>query len=120
VETSVHCKNNPQQTMTSLSTDITGPAGQLRRDSDGNSLRSIGRIGRLQRFLDKHAEYVTPLDMLAELRDDNKQLGANLRKTRGLCDEHGDVASVSLLESWIDEAERRAWFLFEATRRNNS
>ena len=75
-ETSVHCKNNPQQTMTSLSTDITGPAGKLRSDSDGNSLRSIGHIGRLQRFLDKHAEDVTPLDMLAELCDDNEQLGA--------------------------------------------
>jgi starvation-inducible DNA-binding protein len=56
------------------------------------------------------------LDMLAELRDDNVQLTANLRETHGLCDEHGDVASASLLETWIDEAERRAWFLFEATR----
>jgi starvation-inducible DNA-binding protein len=61
--------------MTSLSTDITGPARKLGIDSDGNSLRSIGHIGRLQRFLNKDAEYVTPLDMLAELRDDNKQLG---------------------------------------------
>jgi starvation-inducible DNA-binding protein len=66
--------------------------------------------------LDNDADFVTPLDMLAELRDDNRQLAANLRETHGLCDEHGDVASASLLETWIDEAERRAWFLFEATR----
>ena len=54
--------------------------------------------------------------MLAELRDDNKQLVTNMRETHGLCDEHGDVATASLLENWIDEAERRTWFLFEATR----
>jgi starvation-inducible DNA-binding protein len=54
--------------------------------------------------------------MLAELRDDNKQLAASLRETHGLCDEEEDVASASLLENWIDEAERRTWFLFEATQ----
>lgn len=90
------------------------------RKIGGTTLRSIGHIGRLQRFLDNDADYVTPLDMLAELRDDNKQLAANLRGTHGLCDEHGDVASASLLENWIDEAERRTWFLFEATGRSNS
>ena len=90
------------------------------RKIGGTTLRSIGHIGCLQRFLDNDADYVTPLDMLAELRDDNKQLAANLRGTHGLCDEHGDVASASLLENWIDEAERRAWFLFEATGRSNS
>ena len=58
----------------------------------------------------------TPLDMLAELRDDNKQLVASLRETHAVCDEHNDVASASLIENWIDEAERRTWFLFEATR----
>ena len=88
------------------------------RKIGGTTLRSIGHIGRLQRFLDNDADFVTPLDMLAELRDDNKQLTANLRETHGLCDEHGDVASASLLETWIDEAERRTWFLFEATRRS--
>src|SRR6478735_8156517 len=86
------------------------------RKIGGTTLRSIGHIGRLQRVLDNDADYVTPLDMLAELRDDNKQLTAHLRETHGLCDEHGDVASASLLENWIDEAERRAWFLFETTR----
>ena len=90
------------------------------RKIGGTTLRSIGHIGRLQRYLDNDADYVTPLDMLAELRDDNKQLAANLRGTHGLCDEHGDVASASLLENWIDEAERRTWFLFEATGRSNS
>ena len=87
------------------------------RKLGGTTLRSIGHIGRLQRVLDNDAEYVTPPDMLAELRDDNQQLLTRLRETHGLCDEHGDVATASLLENWVDEAERRNWFLFEATRR---
>jgi starvation-inducible DNA-binding protein len=86
------------------------------RKIGGTTLRSIGQINRLQRVLDNDADYVTPLDMLAELRDDNNQLAAHMRETHGLCDEHGDVASASLLETWIDEAERRTWFLFEAGR----
>jgi starvation-inducible DNA-binding protein len=88
------------------------------RKIGGTTVRSTGHVSRLQRVLDNDADFVTPLDMLAELRDDNKQLVANLRETHGLCDEHGDVASASLLENWIDEAEQRAWFLFEATRRD--
>jgi starvation-inducible DNA-binding protein len=86
------------------------------RKIGGTTIRSIGQISRLQRVLDNDADYVTPLDMLAELRDYNKQLAAHMRETHGLCDEHGDVASASLLETWIDEAERRTWFLFEAGR----
>jgi len=86
------------------------------RKIGGTTVRSIGHVGRLQRVLDNDADFVTPMDMLAELRDDNKQLAANLRETHGLCDEHGDVASASLIEVWIDEAERRTWFLFETTR----
>jgi starvation-inducible DNA-binding protein len=86
------------------------------RKIGGTTLRSIGQIGRLQRVLDNDADFVTPLDMLAELRDDNKQLTTNLRETHSLCDEQGDVASASLIENWIDEAERRTWFLFEASR----
>src|SRR6201998_1605246 len=82
------------------------------RKIGGTTLRSIGHIARLQRILDNDADFVTPMDMLAELREDNKQLTINLRETRGLCDEHRDVATASLLENWIDEAERRAWFLF--------
>jgi starvation-inducible DNA-binding protein len=88
------------------------------RKIGGTTLRSIGHIGRLQRVLDNDADYVTPLDMLAELRDDNKRLVEHLRETHGLCAEHSDVATTSLLETWIDEAERRTWFLFEATRRD--
>jgi starvation-inducible DNA-binding protein len=87
------------------------------RKIGGTTLRSIGQIGRLQRIADNDADYVTPLDMLAELRSDNLELAARLRETHALCDEHGDVASASLLESWIDEAEGRVWFLFEASRR---
>ena len=86
------------------------------RKIGGTTLHSIGHIGRLQRVLDNDADFVTPMDMLAELRDDNKQLAARLRETHGLCDEHEDVAAASLLEVSIDEAERRTWFLFEATR----
>jgi starvation-inducible DNA-binding protein len=86
------------------------------RKIGGTTLRSIGQIGRLQRFLDNDAEYVTPRDMLAELREDNKQLVSHMRETHALCDEHDDMASASLLENWIDEAERRTWFLFEASR----
>jgi starvation-inducible DNA-binding protein len=86
------------------------------RKIGGTTLRSVGQIARQQRVLDNDADYVTPLDMLAELRDDNLQLAAHMRETHGLCDEHADVASASLLENWIDEAERRVWFLFEASR----
>jgi starvation-inducible DNA-binding protein len=87
------------------------------RKVGGTTLRSIGHISRLKRLEENDAEYVTPMDMLAELRDDNKRLTASLRETHDVCDEHGDVATTSLLEVWIDEAERRTWFLFEATRR---
>jgi starvation-inducible DNA-binding protein len=96
---------------------MTDPIAERVRKVGGTTLRSIGQIRRLQRVLDNDADYVTPLDMLAELRDDNKQLTANMRETHSLCDERGDVASASLLETWIDEAERRTWFLFEASRR---
>src|SRR5438105_8568460 len=90
------------------------------RKIGGTTLRSIGHVSRLQRVLDNDADFVTPLDMLAELRDDNKQLAANMREAHSLCEEHGDVASASLLENWIDEAERRTWFLFEASRPGES
>src|SRR5437867_7981509 len=86
------------------------------RKIGGTTLRSMGHIGRLQRIEDNNADFVTPMDVLAELRDDNKELVARMRETHDLCDEHGDVATASLLEVWIDEAERRTWFLFEATR----
>jgi len=86
------------------------------RKIGGTTLRSIGHIARLQRVPDNDADFVTPMDMLAELREDNKQLVSRMRETHDLCDEQGDVATASLLEVWIDEAERRTWFLFEASR----
>jgi starvation-inducible DNA-binding protein len=98
----------------------TDPVAERVRKIGGTTLRSIAHIGRLQRVLDNDAEYVTPLDMLAELRDDNMQLAARMREAHGVCDEHGDVATASLLEVWIDEAEKRVWFLFEACRRGDS
>jgi starvation-inducible DNA-binding protein len=97
---------------------MTDPMAERVRKIGGMTLRSIGHVSRLQRILDNDADYVTPLDMLAELRDDNRQIAASMREMHSLCDEHEDVATASLLESWIDEAERRTWFLFEATRRD--
>ena len=95
---------------------MTDDVAERVRKIGGTTLRSIGEIGRLQRVLDNDADYVTPDDMLAELRDDNKQMAARMRELHGLCDEHSDIATASLLENWIDEAERRVWFLFEAGR----
>jgi starvation-inducible DNA-binding protein len=86
------------------------------RKVGGTTIRSIGHIARLKRIEDNDADFVTPMDMLAELRDDNKTLTEKLRETHDLCDEHRDVATASLIENWIDEAERRTWFLYEATR----
>ena len=95
----------------------TDDIAERARKIGGTTIRSIGHIARLQRVQDNDADFVTPLDMLAELRDDDKQLTANMRETHGLTDEHDDVATTSLLENWIDEAERRTWFLYEATRK---
>jgi starvation-inducible DNA-binding protein len=99
--------------------DTTDPIAERVRKLGGTTLRSIGHIAGLQRVLDNDAEFVTPQDMLAELRDDNMQLAAHMRETHNVCDEHGDVATASLLENWIDEAERRIWFLFEAGRKGD-
>src|SRR5438876_11971826 len=98
---------------------MTDPIAERVRKVGGLTLHSIGEISRNQRVLDNDAEYVEPLDMLAELADDNKTLDARLREAHNVCDEHRDVATASLIEVWIDETERRAWFLFEATRREN-
>jgi starvation-inducible DNA-binding protein len=96
---------------------VTDDIAERVRKIGGTTLHSIGQIGRLQRVLDNDADYVTPEDMLAELRDDNAQLAARLRETHEVCDEHGDVATASLLENWIDGAERRVWFLYETGRK---
>ncbi|PYL32227.1 MAG: DNA starvation/stationary phase protection protein [Verrucomicrobia bacterium] len=98
---------------------MTDPIAERVRKIGGLTLHSIGQISRTQRVSDNDAEYVEPLDMLAELADDNRTMAARLREAHNVCDEHRDVATASLIEVWIDETERRAWFLFEATRRVN-
>ena len=98
---------------------MTDPLAERVRKIGELTLHSIGQISREQRVLDNDADYVEPRDMLAELADDNKTLAARLREVHDVCDEHRDVASASLIEVWIDETERRTWFLFEATRRRD-
>jgi starvation-inducible DNA-binding protein len=92
---------------------MTDAIAERARKLGGGTVRSIGQISRFQRIVDNDAEYVKPLDMIAELGDDNKILTRNMREVHSLCDEAGDVATASLLENWIDEAEQRTWFLFE-------
>lgn len=99
---------------------MADPIAERVRKLGGSTLRSIGHIARTQRVLDNDAEYVEPSDMLAELRDDNHMLTARLREAFDVCDEHRDIASASMLEVWIDQSERRTWFLFEATRHGDS
>jgi starvation-inducible DNA-binding protein len=99
---------------------MTDPIAERIRKVGGTTLRSIGHIARLQRVLDNDAGYVEPLDMLAELREDNKMLAARLREVHDVCDEHRDIATASLIEVWIDETERRTWFLFEASRQGGT
>lgn len=98
---------------------MTDPMAERARKIGGTTLRSIGQIARESRIADNDADYVDPLDMLAELRDDNGELIGRMREVHDLCDEHNDVATASLLENWIDESEKRVWFLFESGRRGN-
>ncbi len=95
---------------------ITDDIAERVRKIGGTTIRSIGHIGRLQRIPDNDSEFVTPTDMLSELREDDKALLSSMRAVHALCDDAGDVATASLLENWIDQSERRIWFLFEATR----
>jgi starvation-inducible DNA-binding protein len=95
---------------------MTYPIAERIRKSGGSTLRSIGHIARIQRAKDNNRVYVEPLDMLAELREDNQELAARLREVHNIVDEHGDIGTVSLIESWIGETERRIWFLFESSR----
>jgi starvation-inducible DNA-binding protein len=95
---------------------MTDDMAERARKIGGTTLRSIGHIARVQTLADNDADFVTPRDMLAELHSDNMQLASRMREVHAICDEHNDVATASLLENWIDEAERRAWFLFETTR----
>jgi starvation-inducible DNA-binding protein len=94
---------------------MTDPIAERARKLGGTTLRSIGQIGRLQRIADNDADFVEPQDMLAEWREDNLHLTTAMRQVHETCDEHGDVATASLLEVWIDETETRSWFLYEAS-----
>jgi starvation-inducible DNA-binding protein len=98
---------------------ITDAIAERVRKVGGTTIRSIGHIGRLQRIADNDAAYVDPADMLSELREDNKALALRMREVHDLCAEADDVATTSLLETWIDEAQRRVWFLCESTRRRD-
>ena len=95
---------------------ITDAVAERARKIGGTTLRSLGQAKAKSRIQDNDAEYVGPLDMLAELRDDNKNLTANMRELHEVTDELNDVSTTSLLEEWIDQAEERTWFLYESTR----
>jgi starvation-inducible DNA-binding protein len=86
------------------------------RKIGGTSLKSVSDIARYQRLADNNGDRVPPPNMLDELRNDNRTLTGFLRGAHDLCDEHHDVATASLIENWIDEAERRTWFLSETLR----
>jgi starvation-inducible DNA-binding protein len=98
---------------------MTDPIAERIRKTGGATLRSIGHIAHIQRIQDNDAEYVEPLDMLAELREDNQILAARLREVHEVVEDVRDIATASLIENWIDETERRTWFLFEASRRGD-
>ena len=95
---------------------MTDPVAERARKIGGATLRSIGHVARMQRIADNDADFVEPQDMLAELRDDNLRLTSAMRQVHNTCEEYGDVATSSLIENWIDETERRIWFLYEAAR----
>lgn len=95
---------------------MTDPIAERARKIGGLTLHSISDISRHQRLADNNADYVDPEDMLAELRDDNQRLTTILREVHDTAESYGDVATTSLIEVWIDETERRTWFLFESTR----
>ena len=92
---------------------MTDDIAERARKIGGPTIHSIGDIAKHQRLKDNDTNFVEPKDMLAELRDDNKELTRELRSTHELCEHHDDVATASLLENWIDETERRTWFLSE-------
>ena len=96
---------------------MTDDIAERVRKIGGTTIRSIGHIARLQRIPDNDADYVDPADMLSELREDEKALVLRMLAAHAVCDDAGDVATASLLENWIDQGQRRIWFLFEATRR---
>lgn len=98
--------------------NTTDAIAERARKIGGTTIRSISHIERVRRLRDNDADFVTPQDMLLELCDDNKYLSAEMRTLHNLCEKHHDVATTSLVEVWVDDAEQRSWFLYEATRRN--
>ena len=99
---------------------MTDEIAERVRKIGGRTLTSIGHVGRLQRISDNDAEYVEPSDMLAELAEDNRSLAARLREAHELCDDHHDIGTAAMIEVWVDQTERRNWFLFESSRRGDS
>jgi starvation-inducible DNA-binding protein len=97
---------------------MTDEIAERVRKIGGTTIRSIGHIARLQRIADNDSDYVTPADMLSELHEDEKSLVLSMREVHSLCDDAGDVATASILENYIDQSQRRSWFLFESTRKS--
>ena len=95
---------------------MTDDIAERVRKIGGTTIHSIGQIARLQRIQDNDAEYVTPADMLSELHEDELAMVLRMKAAHALCDDAGDIATASLIENWVDQTQRRAWFLFEATR----
>jgi starvation-inducible DNA-binding protein len=108
-----HLLLDEQATQIDAMTDVIA---ERVRKLGASTIKSVGHVKRLQRVLDNDAEYVTPHDMLAELREDNMELNKHMRILHEVCDEHGDIATASLIENWVDETEQRVWFLFETGR----
>jgi len=110
-----HLLLDEQATQVFKTTDVIA---ERARKIGGTTIRSIGHIERIKGLPDNDSDFVTAQDMLSELLNDNKHLAAEMRALHNLCEKHHDVATASFLEVWIDEAERRSWFLYEATRRD--
>ena len=110
-----HLLLDEQATQVFNTTDVIA---ERARKIGGTTIRSIGHIERIKGLPDNDSDFVTAQDMLSELLNDNKHLAAEMRALHNLCEKHHDVATASFLEVWIDEAERRSWFLYEATRRD--
>lgn len=94
---------------------VTDDIAERVRKIGGTTVRSIGQIAKLQIILDNDAEYVAPIDMLKELHEDERLIEARMQSVHELCDERGDIATASLLQNWIDQSQRRSWFLSEST-----
>jgi starvation-inducible DNA-binding protein len=99
---------------------MTDPIAERVRKLGAVTIRSIGQMSRMQRIADNDADYVEPSDMLAELASDSRSLSGSLRQAHNVCEEYGDVATASLIEVWLDETERRTWFLYESSRHRDS